>query len=117
MFNQLLLGAAIPFAIGMTIYVFRRARAGLLFLICMPAAMAAGAVWAVVPDIPRLIGMQALYNRLANDPRCDIFFWHYTIDRIEQHSSWYTIGWGAMAAFMILIALRELKLREVALHE
>jgi hypothetical protein len=106
--NQLLIGAAIPFAIAAAAYALRGGRASWRWLILTPAAMALGALWAVVPDLPRLVGWYSLYHRLAQDPRCDVFFWHYTIDRLEADSSWYAAGWVVLAAGLLAAALREL---------
>lgn len=112
MLNQLLLGAAFPFLGGVLWYIARRGRAGLPWLIGVPAAMAISALWAIAPDIPRLLGLQNLYLQLMNDPRCDIFFWHYSIDRQESFAPWYGIGWAVMLGALIWIALRELHRRE-----
>jgi hypothetical protein len=112
--NQVLLGASIPFAIAMLVYGFRGKRAGLPFLLLTPLAMLLGALWAEIPDLPRLLHQRELYLRWAQDPRMDIFFWHYSIDRIEVDSSWYAVGLLIMAAGLLLVAWRELARREHA---
>lgn len=112
--NQVLIGSAIPFTVAMLAYLLRRGRAGLPFLLATPAAMLLGALWAEIPDLPRLAGHHALYSRWANDPRMDLFFWHYSIDRIETDSSWYAVGLLLMAAILLGIACRELARRERA---
>jgi hypothetical protein len=84
--HQPLFGAMIPLLMAAAVYTFRRGHASLRMLIITPAAMAIGAVWAVIPDLPRLLGAQALYQRLASDPRMDVFLWHYSIDRIETET-------------------------------
>jgi hypothetical protein len=81
--HQPILGAAIPLSFALAFYLCRRCRAPLWLLIATPLAMVLGAIWAVMPDIPRLIGWQSLYATLASDPRSNIFFWHYSIDQIE----------------------------------
>jgi len=86
-------------------------------LIATPALMGACAIWAVVPDIPRLIGLGSLYSRLANDPRMDIFFWHYTLDQIEartieRYIPLFTALFVFLIAAILLAAWRELRLRE-----
>lgn len=81
--HQPLLGAAFPLALALLVYALRRGRCSLAGLIVTPLAMAFCAFWAVAPDVPRLLRIQGLYRRLAQDPRTDIFFWHYSIDRIE----------------------------------
>ena len=110
--NQMLLGSAIPFVVIALWYAARRGRASLPLLIGAPLWMGLGALWAVVPDLPRLIGAHDLYHRLAKDPRTDIFFWHYTIDRIETDSSLYHVGLIVMGLLLLAAAWRELSLRE-----
>ncbi len=110
--NQFLLGASIPFIVGALVYAVRRGRIGLPGLIALPLAMAVGVLWAVAPDLPRLVGRNDLYQRLANDPRCDVFFWHYTIDRVESDSSWFAAGFVLLLALLLAAAWRELRLRE-----
>jgi hypothetical protein len=110
--NQILLGASLPFLVGAIIYAFRRFRATFGMLILVPLVMLLSAVWAIVPDIPRALGMQDLYIRMAQDPRCDIFFWHYTIDLRESDSRWYAVGFIVMVALVMFAAWRELRFRE-----
>lgn len=110
--NQLLLGASIPFLVAACLYAARHARASLPLLVATPCAMAALAVWAVVPDLPRLAGLHTLYLKLAADPRIDIFLWHYTIDAMEFDSPGYGVGLAALAAALLAAAWRELSLRE-----
>ena len=111
MVNQLLLGAAIPFLLGALWYAFRRGHAGPKILIVLPLLMGLSSLWAVVPDLPRLF-YPPLYRRLMLDPRCDIFFWHTTIDRMEKPSSWYMAGWIVLFILIISVALRELRRME-----
>jgi hypothetical protein len=110
--NQIVIGAVIPYVIGAIVYFARRARASMALLVATPLAMAACAIWAVVPDIPRALGMDRLYGRMANDPRCDIFFFHYTIDKIETDSILYTVAFVLMALSVFVVAWREVALRE-----
>lgn len=110
--NQVLLGGLIPFALAALYYARRGGRATLRMLVAVPLLMAFGAVWAVVPDIPRLLGWHRLYERLAHDPRTDLFLWHYTIDRCEIGSVWYTVGFVILATGLLAAAWRELYLRE-----
>jgi hypothetical protein len=110
--NQILLGAFIPFAVAVVIYLARGLRAGLPLLVITPLAMTVSALWAVAPDIPRLFGLHDLYLRLSFDPRTDIFWWHYTIDKIEADSSWYAVGIALMAAALMVAALRQLFMEE-----
>jgi hypothetical protein len=106
--NHFLYGASIPFVIGVLLYLLRKRRAPLSLLILIPLAMAFAGTWAVVPDIPRMLGYQDLYSRLAADPGINIFLWHYTLDQIETESSWYAVGIALEAATLMGMALREL---------
>ena len=110
--NQVLLGASFPFVVLALIYGLRGGRAGLGMLILGPIVTGMSAVWAVAPDLPRLFGMHDLYMRLSFDPRCNIFYWHYTIDQIEGDSPWYAVGLVLMAAAFLYAAWRELRRAE-----
>jgi hypothetical protein len=112
--NQLVVGAAVPFLAAVLVYLARRGRAGLRMLIVTPLLMGLGALWAVVPDVPRLLGMPGLYSRLARDPRTDIFFWHYTIDRLETDSTVYNAAMALMLAALVAAAWRELRSAETS---
>lgn len=106
--NHVMLGASIPFLIGILIYLAKGTRASLAMLVILPLAMAFMALWASAPDIPRMLGFQELYLRLSFDPRINLFLWHYTIDQIETESSWYAVGIAVEAATLMGMALREL---------
>ena len=110
--NQIVLGASIPFAIALLIYLCRRGRGELWFFVTVPILMGLGAVWAVVPDIPRLLGNQELYFKWMRDPRTNIFFFHYTIDQTESDSPWWGLAFLAMATALMLAALRKLHQNE-----
>jgi hypothetical protein len=110
--NQLLVGAAFPFLIGAIIYVARRFRATFRMLVLVPVLMMLGMLWAVAPDLPRLFGFGRLYMRLSFDPRCDIFFWHYSIDQLETDSIGYSVGMVLMLGLVLFAAWRELHLAE-----
>jgi hypothetical protein len=105
--NHIAIASAAPFCIALIIFLFRK-RAGLLWLTVTPLMMILASVWAVVPDLPRLFGDKTLYNRLNLDPRCNIFFYHHSIDQWETDSPW----WGALvsicAGALLWIAWREL---------
>lgn len=107
--NQILLGAAIPFFPALLWVAVRGWRASARMLIWTPVGMLLGAVWAVIPDLPRLFGAHGLYSRLARDPRTDLFFWHYTIDRVETDSSLYHAGLVLMGGLLLAAAWRELR--------
>jgi hypothetical protein len=102
----------IPFLIAAIVYVRRRCRASLPLLIWTPFCMMLGSVWAIFPDIPRLIGRMDLYLDLKRSPRTDIFLWHYTIDLGEQESIWYTVGVVVLLGCLVFVAWRELHLSE-----
>jgi hypothetical protein len=110
--NQLLLGALLPFLAAAAWYARRGCRASPRMLVLTPLFMALAALYAIVPDLPRLAGCEGLYFRLANDPRMDIFLWHYTIDRIEVDSSLYHTALILMFAMLVAAAWRELYLLE-----
>jgi hypothetical protein len=81
-----------------------------------PPLMAFGAIWAIAPDIPRILGMHSLYEKLQT-PYSNIFFWHYTIDRIEaEHLDAMTPLFNACFAILLILLLvaawRELALTE-----
>lgn len=110
--NQLVLGASIPFALAMALYLLLKRCPGLWWYLLTPLLMALGAIYAVVPDIPRLIGNRALYDRLARDPRMDIFLWHHTIDQSESDSPWWGAVFLLMAACMLWAAWSRLRQSE-----
>lgn len=110
--NQILTGASLPFLLGALMYLIKGARASFSMLIMIPVFMFLGSIWAVMPDIPRFFGKMDLYHRLARDPRCDIFFWHYTIDQIESDSTFYIYPFIFIFTALLAAAMRELSLRE-----
>ena len=116
--NHVLLGACIPFLPILIVYILRKGRASVAMLIGAPLAVAAGVLWASAPDVPRLLGRADLYFRLHSDPRTNIFFWHYTIDQLENcgalspESPGYTVGVVAIVLCLLLMAWRELHIRE-----
>ena len=112
MMNQLLLGSAIPFGIALAIYLLHRCRVGLFMLVATPLAMLLGAVWAVIPDLPRAFGMTDLYLRWSRDPRMNIFFWHYSIDLAESDSPWYAAGIAILYALLLAAAWQQLATAE-----
>ncbi len=110
--NHVMIGAGIPFLLALPFLYWRRGRLPLSVLIALPLAMIACAVWAVVPDIPRITGHGDLYLRLMHDPRMNIFFWHYRIDQIETESSLYNVGVAALLAALLAVAWNELRISE-----
>jgi len=110
--NQILFGALIPFLVAVAIYIRRGARASFTFLVLTPVWMALGALYAVVPDLPRLFGRPDVYHRWSHDPRMNIFLWHYAIDRVEVDSSFYHAGLIVMLLLLLGAAWRELYLVE-----
>lgn len=121
--NHVLYGATIPFVIALMVYLRRRGHASLSLLILTPLAMAFMATWAVLPDIPRILGFHGLYMRMEADPRIDVFLWHHTLDQLEysrawyaaleSDSSWFTAGVTLEAAALMAAAIRELFRKEI----
>jgi len=115
--HQLILGAATPLVLAIVVYLAHRCRAPFWLLVLTPAAMVLCALWAVLPDLPRLIGLQSLYRRLAQNPRCDIFFWHYSIDKVEAArldamTPLFNTVFALLVATLLAAAWRELRLAE-----
>ena len=110
--NQLLLGASVSFIVGVVVYGLRGSRATLLMLVLVPIGMMVGMVWAVLPDFPRLFGYSDLYYRLHANPQINLFFWHYSIDKIEVESPWFVVGFMAMIVMLLCAAWRELYIAE-----
>ena len=110
--NQLLLGASFPFAAGVAYYIARRGRASFRALAALPLLMVISMLWAVAPDLPRLFGYRDLYYRLALDPRCNMFYWHYSIDLSESDSPLYAVGFALIALCMLAAVWREIRISE-----
>jgi len=109
--NHLVIGGFIPFAIGLAWRIGRR-RGGLGFVIAWPLVTWLCMIFAVAPDLPRLFGATDLYNHLALDPRCDIFFWHYSIDKTERPTLLYPAAFAAILAAQLFTVWLELRLSE-----
>jgi hypothetical protein len=104
--HQPLFGASIPLIMFAVIALYHRGRAPLWSLVITPPAMLAGAIWAIIPDVPRLVGAHALYQKLANAPWTNIFFWHYTIDQIETTTlDRWTPLFNSLFTIMLLLLL------------
>lgn len=112
--NQMLLGAVIPFLTSAAIYASRKGRASLCMLILAPVVTAFCALWAIVPDLPRITGHHDLYQHLRTAKWTDIFFMHYTVDIIEMDVSGYMYGLIAIVLAFLAAAWRELYLIEKA---
>lgn len=110
--NQLLIGACLPFTAGLIYYLLKKRRASFAALIFFPVLMLASMAWAIAPDLPRFFGFRDLYYKLALDPRCNIFYWHYSIDLTESDSPLYFIGFILIASSMLFAVWREIKLSE-----
>lgn len=110
--NQIVLGASIPFGIAVLIYLLRRGHAGLPTLILTPFFVFLGAVYAVVPDLPRLIGRHDIYRKWAAEPRMDIFLFHYSIDQAETDSPYWVLPFLGMLGCILFAAWRELRRAE-----
>lgn len=110
--NHVLVGAGIPFILCLAVYVVRNGRASFAWLVATPVAMLLGALWALVPDLPRMLGMHGLYLRWMHDPRMNIFFWHHRLDEIESDTPLAIVGCVLQVFMLFWIAWRELRLRE-----
>lgn len=110
--NQLLLGASFPFAAATVYYFAHRRRASFTSLIIAPLLMLISMLWAIAPDLPRLFGYRDLYYKLSTDPRCNIFYWHYSIDLSETDSPFYALGFALIAICLLFAVWREIKLAE-----
>ena len=55
--HQVALGALLPFLAAAALYVRRGFRASAKMLIVTPMLMALGALWAEIPDVPRLLDL------------------------------------------------------------
>ena len=108
--NQLFLGAIIPFLALLAVYVRRGFQCSLTTLILGPIIVAASAVWAVVPDIPRAMGMDGLYERMHKSSLSNIFYGHYSIDKIEgDDSPVFAVGILVIFGAILIAAYRELR--------
>lgn len=112
--NHILIGSAFPFVAAAIVYFLRRCRASIGMLLATPALMFLCATWAVIPDLPRIVGWHTLDARMASvrNPWIDIFFWHYTVNRHESYSPWFSVGFVLMLACLFVAAWRELELAE-----
>lgn len=110
--NHVLLGASLPLAVAVLLYVRAGWRASNRLLIAGPLAMGLFGAWAIVPDIPRALGLDGLYHRMRVEPLCDVFFFHYSIDKVESDSPLYAVGFVVVAVAVLYAAWRELALRE-----
>jgi len=129
--NHLFVGAAIPFCISLAIYAARKGRVSITWLLLTPAFMFLGAIWAVIPDLPRTFGSvipnlhfgnytwQMLDAKMASasNPWIDIFFWHYTINLHESYSSWFSIGFVGMFCFLSFVAWQQIRNIETHNHK
>lgn len=110
--NHVVIGAALPFCIGVFIFLRNRGRASLRLLTVTPVCMALGALWAIGPDIPRALGIYDAYHEMARDPRANVFFFHYSVDNTETDSILYLAVFVVMVVCLIAAAWRELRRRE-----
>lgn len=111
--NHVLVGAALPYLVCAALYVRRGFRASTALLIVGPLVMAVFGLWAVLPDIPRALGMDDLYYRFHRNPKSDLFFFHHTIDhRLQEVMLPYTVGFVMLGLSVLFVAWRELRERE-----
>jgi hypothetical protein len=110
--NHVMVGAGIPLLVCLAIYAAGKGRASFAWLVGTPVAMLLGALWALVPDIPRMLGMQELYIRMMNDPRMNVFFWHHRLDATETDTPLAIAGCVFLVVMLFWAAWRELRIRE-----
>jgi len=110
--DHLLTGAALPFVIGLIVYSVHCGRISIAGLIIWPITVLFGMLWAVMPDVPRVLGFRDLYMKLSVDPRCDLFFGHYSMDLVESDTPLFAIPVVVMCGLMLFIAYRELLILE-----
>jgi len=116
-----LFGAIFPVILAGIIYCKRNRRASLPMLIITPLAMLACAGWAVVPDLPKLVGHMDLYYQLHQTPWSNIFFLHIWIDAIEgtwlePYNPIFNTLFTIVITLPMLAAWRELKLMETSVE-
>ena len=107
--NHILAGCALPFLIGLILYLRAGCRASLRLLVLTPGFMVLGATWAVLPDLPRTFGLAGFQKEISMNPAIDIFFFHYTLNLHESASPWFNVGFVLMLAGLFVAAWRELK--------
>ena len=110
--NHVVIGACLPYLFALILYARNRARMSLAGLAIFPALMAAGGIWAVIPDIPRVIGWSRKYQEMADDPGSDLFFWHYSLDATEGASPIWPLIYVTMLASILIAIWREIHIRE-----
>lgn len=106
---HLLLGMAPAYVLGLLVYMRCGRQASTNLLLLTPLWMAAGAAWAVAPDIPRLFRQARIYNILHQDTVTNVFLFHFNIDQIESYSSWHAMLVLFMLTSLLLAAYQELK--------
>ena len=117
--NHLAIGALLPWLLAVGWWLSRKALVSPWFFVIFPLLMTAGAIWAVVPDIPRLLGNSELYFTMHRDPQSNIYLWHYTIDLLQYDVLLLSIPFwtpvlAAMVASMPIMALLTLRRRETS---
>ena len=110
--NHLLVGAAAPYLIGLLLYALLPAKRRFALLCWVPLVMTLCAIWAVVPDLPRALGMYELYMEMAESPATNIFFFHHAIDAREAESPLHLVLFLGMAGSLMAAAWYELFSRE-----
>lgn len=82
--NQFVIGM-IPFFLIMIIRFFlKRFKLEIKELILHLSLMLLSGLWAIIPDLPRVIGMNKLYIKLSKTEWINIFWFHYSIDKAES---------------------------------
>lgn len=108
--NHILLGAFLPFVVCAVIYVRGGFRAGPRLLVLGPLAMLVSGFWAIVPDLPRLVGDIDRYMTWHRSWWTNLCWGHGWIDRRDALDSWpyYPVLALALGAVVFGVAWREL---------
>ena len=109
--NHIVVGAGIPFLVGLLVYGLQGGRAGMKLLVVLPICMALCAFWAILPDIPLLLGDATWYVRMHRSPWINLFFWHGAIDAMETRldlAPWNLLAMICMPLALLAAAWREL---------
>ncbi len=117
-----LFGAIFPVIIAAILYGKRNGRASFPMLIFTPVAMLACAGWAVVPDLPKLVGQMELYYQFHRTAWSNIFFLHIWIDAIEgtwlePYNPLFNLLFTLIIALPLVAAWRELRITEMQNQE
>lgn len=109
-----LVASALPLAVFFAAWWRRGRRTSARALLALVAASMVSSAWAVTPDLPRLWGDLVLYVDLHHHPACNWWWGHCAIDARDEidSSMWFPLLFVLLAAAVVLVAWRELAIRE-----